>query len=276
MKYFILLFVIAFNIFSFGKKDHVIISSWDYKNGRFKLVFENRRTIYNNKTDIKKEQEIIDLVHEFYPKDTLNRYVYRINIYSDGLNNDFAYVEDKEHSKNRWWSINFDIQDSYNHKNGLNHEYFYETLVHEFFHIYTLNHTQVNYDGREGNTYYLYEGSTYPNSYLNLFFNRFWKKGSITRYLINLDYSNISMEEKRKIREELYSKYSDSFVNEYAMTNPVEDIAESFTYYVFHGESIRGRSVKDKKMIFFDNFPELKRLKKHFLEKRNIMIKRKD
>jgi len=46
------------------------------------------------------------------------------------------------------------------------------------------------------------------------------------------------------------------FVSEYATTNPVEDIAESFTQFVIQDKP-KGDSVKDQKMLFFYKFEEM-------------------
>ncbi|MHB0915370.1 MAG: recombinase family protein, partial [Thermoleophilia bacterium] len=53
-----------------------------------------------------------------------------------------------------------------------------------------------------------------------------------------------------------YERYSDRFVNDYAATNPGEDIAESCTQFILKDRP-RGSSIKDQKVEFFYEYPEL-------------------
>ena len=53
--------------------------------------------------------------------------------------------------------------------------------------------------------------------------------------------------------QKFFDKHKDDFVTEYATTNPVEDFAESFMYYVIE-EPIVGDSTKAQKIKFFNQF----------------------
>ncbi len=275
MKYLLLLLFLFTNIYSFNREDNGIISVWENKNGKFVIVEEKRDTDISKYTNYKKEEELINLVQNFYPQDLLNKYVHSINIYTDGIDNDFAYVESVIGSNNKKWNISFDIQDSYNDKNGLYHKYFFETMVHEFMHILSLNHEQVDYSSEDIGTYYLQEGASKKNSYINLFYQRFWENARLSKYLIDLEYDhNYTSEEVEDIREELYAEHRSKFVNSYAMTNPTEDLAESFTYFVYANNLSKTNSIKDKKMKFFKEFPELRQLKEHFKNKTQYYLRK--
>ncbi|MBK8027740.1 MAG: hypothetical protein IPK19_41755 [Chloroflexi bacterium] len=62
-----------------------------------------------------------------------------------------------------------------------------------------------------------------------------------------------------------FDENPDGFVSEYAATNPIEDFAESFSYFVgldddmlpVDGEA----SVVEAKILWFDQFPELAELR---------------
>jgi hypothetical protein len=54
-------------------------------------------------------------------------------------------------------------------------------------------------------------------------------------------------------------------VDDYATTHPTEDIAESFAYFVFSPEPT-GDSIKDQKIAFFYEYPELVKLRQSILQ----------
>ena len=55
----------------------------------------------------------------------------------------------------------------------------------------------------------------------------------------------------------LFEENPDHFINDYAATNPGEDIAESFVYFVLTGRDNIARTVADEKLSFFYQFEEL-------------------
>jgi hypothetical protein len=57
-----------------------------------------------------------------------------------------------------------------------------------------------------------------------------------------------------------YEKYKSRFVREYASTNPVEDIAESWTAFILR-PTPQNDTVADQKINFFYKFPELVELR---------------
>ncbi len=76
------------------------------------------------------------------------------------------------------------------------------------------------------NFYDEWSGCMKDDSYLNLFFQKFWAD----------IYSEHSFAGERVAADEFYKKYDDWFVTGYAMTNPAEDFAESFTAFVLWNE----------------------------------------
>ncbi|WP_261842261.1 hypothetical protein [Aliamphritea ceti] len=119
-------------------------------------------------------------------------------------------------------------------------------LIHEFGHILTLNHEQIDADYMSCEaTIELEEGCAKDNSYIDLFVKRFWNKGMLTFA-------------KTQDAATVYRRYTNHFVHEYAATNPVEDIAESFSIFVEEDEPENcGVTVADQKVCFFYEFSEL-------------------
>ena len=119
-------------------------------------------------------------------------------------------------------------------------------LVHEFGHILTLNHDQIDTDYVSCEvSIELEEGCARENSYIAIFVKRFWNAGML----------KIA---KTQNALAVYRRYADHFVHEYAATNPVEDIAESFSIFVEEDEPEDCRAtIADQKVCFFYEFSEL-------------------
>jgi hypothetical protein len=64
---------------------------------------------------------------------------------------------------------------------------------------------------------------------------------------------------------DFYQKYAGQFISEYAATDPSEDIAESFMYFIFMPKPT-GEDPIDRKILFFHEFPELVSLRMTILE----------
>lgn len=110
---------------------------------------------------------------------------------------------------------------------------FVHTAVHEFGHTITLSAEQVDgtFDGGTCSTLELDEGCSDEESYIFAFYTSFYSDGASTN--------------------------EDDFVTEYAGENIVEDMAESFTFFVREDEERRGDTIADEKVNFFYGFPEL-------------------
>lgn len=187
-------------------------------------------------------------------------------IFTDGEDNILAWVSQSENDLNKW-ALNVDILDSSNPQDLT------FTLIHEYGHLLTLNPLQVlpsqaifdNPDSdavfqREADacpTYFTGEGCSEQDAYINKFVNRFWTD-------IYNEWSDIdSIEDEDAYYDALdsfYQKYQDQFVNDYAATDPVEDIAESFAYFILEPKPT-GESIAEQKIRFFYEFPELVQLR---------------
>ncbi|MDB5225180.1 MAG: hypothetical protein JWL87_132 [Candidatus Adlerbacteria bacterium] len=132
------------------------------------------------------------------------------------------------------------------------------TLVHEYAHLITLNSSQVDYKKinklkcRKANLYATNgDGCTLTDSYLSAFAQKFWTasaqkaaKDSATTGATDL----------------YYAQNKNSFTTVYAATGPEEDIAEAFTDFVLRAKPT-GSLVKDQKILFFYQYPELVKLR---------------
>jgi hypothetical protein len=140
------------------------------------------------------------------------------------------------------------------------------SLVHEFGHLLTLNNEQVPalpadlapfaYDQAAiaCSTYFSFEGCSHDDAYINVFVARFWAD-IIDEFnaLAELDQFSDRFWDGL---DEFERKYGDRFVTEYAMTDPAEDIAESFMVFVLEDRP-GGASIADQKVLFFYEYPEL-------------------
>lgn len=184
------------------------------------------------------------------------------SVMTDGQDNVLAAVA-QTYNDPSLWGLEVDIVDSQDY------DYLSYTLVHEFAHLLTLAPDQVPpseavFNNPDDNDIYLNEVSACPNyfpgegcsnsnSYINQFYDRFW---------VNIydEWDSINLEEDDDIYyqrlDDFYYNYQDQFVTDYAVTHPAEDIAESFSFFVF-GEKPAGDTITEQKMLFFYNYPEL-------------------
>lgn len=192
-------------------------------------------------------------------------------IITDGNRNLLAAVSQTEDAPDKW-ALLVDIADT---KNA--HELTY-TMIHEFGHLLTLGPEQVVpslaifKDPDDSSlyfqelaacfTYFPGEGCSNPGSYIDEFYNRFWLD-------IYDEWNKIEFErdeeEYIKSMEAFYMKYEDRFVTDYAVTRPVEDIAETFTFFVL-SPMPDGDTIAEQKILFFYDYPELVELRKVILQ----------
>ena len=197
------------------------------------------------------------------------KYFNAFRISSDGVDNIMAFVEpgDKQGLADlSTWTLGVDPVD-YRIATDMN-----ESLIHEFAHVLSINSNQcdpVKDTGDEKSwidtwnfvteNYRMYDSVTKKDSYLNNFFQEFWtviklkESFAIDKLKTNQEKYNAAMADK-------YKKNGDDYVTEYAMTNPGEDFAESFVFFVTRDKPV-GSDLKDKKIQSFYLVPELVRIR---------------
>ena len=211
--------------------------------------------------DLASHQEIWDRFTTLIPagdRSSLAEY----SIVTDGEDNILAAVAQTPYDP-ALWGLEVDIRDS---DDKLNLTY---TLIHEYAHLLTLGPDQVTpsvaiFNNPEDDDIYFEEasacadyfpgeGCSQPDSYINAFYNLFWIDIYEEWQDINLIEDDDAYYEAL---DDFYSKYADQFVTDYAATNPEEDIAEAFTFFVLSPRP-DGDSIAEEKILFFYGYPEL-------------------
>lgn len=192
-------------------------------------------------------------------------------VFTDGKQEHLAAVSQTA-SDPYQWVLEVDILDS---KSYYDLTY---TLVHEQGHLLTLNSEQVPpsqpvFDNPDNNDiyqqevdacpqYFPGEGCSNPDSYINQFFNRFWTD-------IYSEWQVIDLKEGEDVYfdllDDFYKKYQDQFVTDYAPTNPAEDIAESWAFFILSPKP-EPNSIANEKILFFYEYPELVEIRGQILQ----------
>ena len=146
------------------------------------------------------------------------------------------------------------------------------TLVHEDAHLLTLtsqqvppdiklfndpnNETLYNEEAAACSTYFTQEGCSKPNSYINQYYRHFWPSLTNEWKKIDLHANDSNPTKYYHMLYQFYLDHIDQFVDDYATTDPAEDIAETFAYFVYSPRPT-GHAIKDQKILFFYQYPEL-------------------
>lgn len=121
------------------------------------------------------------------------------------------------------------------------------TTLHEYGHVLTLNDDQIEVGGGNCATYFTGEGCSRPNSYINR--------------IVEMGWADILEEAQNSNPEDIYEKYKDRFLTDYAATNPGEDIAEVFTWFITLDDKPAATTIANKKVRLLYEFPELVKLR---------------
>lgn len=187
-------------------------------------------------------------------------------VITDGLGGGLAAVEQNP-DDSTLWMLNVDIADTQDM------EELTFTLIHEYGHLLTLNATQVDVDeylfnnpddedayldaAESCSTYFTGEGCAKGSSYFYLFFDEFWDE-------IYAEWDDIQYieddDEYYEAMDAFYFAREDDFVTDYAVTNPGEDIAETWAFFITQPKPA-GDTIAEKKVLFFYQFPELVELR---------------
>ena len=152
----------------------------------------------------------------------VDRYVDSYVAFSDGDNPTIAYVGVDEPDNTSWQlGVNIDSFEEYlvdRYDRTLQQET-YEVMIHEYAHIVTFNETQFEFGIETSEAcpyYYSSVGCPYSGSVLEGFSQEFWHTRDLER-----------IENGRSVYR------TGAFVSPYAATNPAEDFAETFAYFVY-------------------------------------------
>ncbi len=200
-------------------------------------VVRGKQFVSVNEVDITTSDDVLMLktIKKTIPTHISDQYLARVVLAEtqDGS----AYAAPIEGNE-RKWEIVIDVEAHEGDRKDLK-----QTAIHEVAHVMTLNQGQVEADYGTCNTLELEEGCLKPDSYLYLFYQKFWK-GQFKQ-----DASNSQ-----------YEKAPSAFVSDYAATNLAEDFAETFAVFVMNSKSL-GTSLADQKVRSLYEYPELVKIR---------------
>jgi hypothetical protein len=175
-------------------------------------------------------------------------------VYSDGYDNSTGAVDQGDSADT--WTIEADAVDSQDFK------MLSTTLIHEFGHMLTLNDQQITADVDTCDYYMTLDGCSQEDSYINAFYDAFWTN------IYDEWKSDANLSEEGEADEDsvtvFYEKHADEFLTDYAPTGPEEDIAESWTYFIFSKKPTE-KTPANEKILFFYDYPELVALRQQVL-----------
>lgn len=228
-----------------GEEEMKEIAMYTINGDAIRLAEDKEYAALNDQlTDEQKanHKKIWELVKKLVPDNYESR-IGMFEISTDGVDGILASVAPIDDGNTKY-IFHIDSKDAIDQDGTMNQGELERTIIHEFGHIMTLNAEQMN--AKDKNTYQTMEGTLAKDSYLNQFYQKFWKP--------------IESEWNEEDPYSFYDENASQFVNDYAATNPAEDIAESFTYFVVQDKPT-GNTLKDEKLKFFYQFDELVKMR---------------
>jgi len=184
-------------------------------------------------------------------RDYINQFV----VFADHPEEIAAYVAVSSDGRNTTWMYGVSAEEI-NH--AATSESSIELMVHEFAHIFSLDQQLASQTpGSNCPGLYTDLACFSPGSYLGEFVTDFWDE----RLLAELVDAKDSRSPDRELLQ-FYERYESEFVSDYAATDPSEDFAESFAWYVLD-EPVRQGTVAADKVDFMDQFQIIRSYKKH-------------
>jgi hypothetical protein len=203
--------------------------------------------------DTKNHERIWKVITDVIPLDKredLDEFI----VFTDGIDNFTGAVD--EGSTPDTWSFQADVLDFENFST------LSTTVVHEFGHMVTLSSSQIEYGASSCKNYETSDGCSTRDSYINAFYKAFWAD------IYKEWASDVKLTKDGEVDEDgvyaFYEKYPDQFVSDYAPTDPSEDIAESWTYFIYSSKP-KDDSIANQKILFFYQYPELVKLRQQIL-----------
>lgn len=198
-----------------------------------------------SESELDQYSEYWNQVQSMIPSSILRNFSY-YKVATDGEAETLAYVISVDDQGDKW-CLNLDPQDI--QEDGS----FPFTIIHEMAHYISLNDEQIRYFTDEIESFSL---SRYAddscvaneNSYLNLYYQRFWLP-------LQIDWKS------NPDNELFYYRHMNQFMTSYAATNCTEDFAETFAAYVLM-EDAPNEAIQEK-FDFFESIPSIYWLKRN-------------
>lgn len=231
----------------------VTLGSWEIKNGIFIETNDEETTFARYHWNI---------FYNMFPKRITQRYIKRLVLMTDGEDEKTGALGALNENNKEWQLVIDPIDVDFTSEDETRITQSIYTLVHEFGHLLTLNHTQIKPAEKkkltEGNPYVTIEGIATKESYINKFVEEFWGGGLLTEW--DHIQKNFCVTEQKSCLEKLYGLYKENytdFLTDYAAESPEEDIAESWTAFVLGERYQNPETIAEKKVNFFYQFEEL-------------------
>lgn len=173
-----------------------------------------------------------------------------------------GYVETISENDLSKWKFALAIDNPYGMSSEDYRKDYNYTIIHEFAHVLSLNESQVNATASNCLTYETEEGCARNKSYLDTFYDLGWAD----------IFEEWKASESEGARRKFYRTYKDRFVTEYAATNPVEDLAESFTHFIIQDERSSNETLVGQKINLFYDYPELTSLREEIRKNSDAVI----
>jgi hypothetical protein len=177
-----------------------------------------------------------------YPCDKVNLYVDPIDIINNYKNRKDVLISTLIHESSHWLARNKDQSTNLLCQSDQNEEF-----------IKTRDESLLNCNTYLTDDYTCLE----ETSYLFQFYELFWVERDPTPV------------ENWEERETIFAENPNSFVSVYATTELEEDFAESFKSYILDSPA-QSNTLAEEKILFFDQFDEIKEIKNHFQEKMSV------
>ncbi len=228
------------------------------------IVNEEPAWLQPMKKSSTQDQNILALwerIETIIPQSLLGR-VREFAVVTDGEENMLAYVYPLEEAQTTW-RLTVDYLDFVDASGNLDVDAGDETLIHEFGHILSLNETQM--DPQAKATLALEEGNLAVLSYLNRFYQEFWR-GMEKEWE-----AAVEAEDSETALFDFFIAHEDRFLNDYAATSPAEDFAEMFAQFVLRDRPQASLDYVDQKIQFFYQFPDLVEIREKMRQGIKIM-----
>ncbi|MCG8577593.1 MAG: hypothetical protein MI810_22120 [Flavobacteriales bacterium] len=258
MKYFLIIGALLLSLTAFDQLQSEELGKWKIKHGAFDQAPQNS-------LDTLAEQ-YWDVFYTIFPHEKIDKYIVSLRLITDGVNGDLGGLNQLDASLKRW-ELDIDTADmNLNSRDSLHINEYLFTLVHEFGHLISLNIEQMKptndryQNDKKG--YLTSEGYARKGGYLDAFVKEFWT-GKLMEDWTRVDELYNTNEWVDSIYQ-FYLNYPDNFVTDYAAENPEEDLAESWSFFIFKFKGrVSTETIKDRKMSFFYQYPELVAYRKH-------------
>ena len=232
------------------------IALYKVANGNISKIRDYRVTgeNLNYQRDIAKHNEIWDLVTKIAPLDQLEK-ISEFMIYNGRVAGSSGFILKRSSDLSKW-QLAIAIDKAYEGGFNSNGELAY-TILHEYGHILTLNHTQLDasISERSCTTYYPNIGCSYEHSYINEMYDLYWK---------DIENEYRAAQNSQSDQMAFYIRHTDRFVTNFASTNPIEDIAEVFSVFITASDKPSGGTIADKKVLLMYESNEIGRFSKSY------------